>query len=180
MQAGAIMVAAAVAGLSSPAVACSLAPHTPSDVAERGADCSAIWRPDEYRSVGLMPARNLGQGFILQAASDGNGCYAEVYEVVIDCNRAEAVAIGPHQFDLMAAMADPDAVAPLEQVSRKVGVAAKAGTPMSLEVVEQAAADAGLQTRLRLGRRDLLNLNGRRIALDCGCRTFYPGLKPGN
>jgi hypothetical protein len=179
MQAGAILMAASV-GLSCPALACSIAPHTPSDVAERGANCSAMWRPDEYRSVGLMPARNIGQGFVLQAASDGNGCYAEVYEVVTDCNLGEALTIGPHNFDLMSAMENPQAVPPLEQVSRRIEAAAKAGTPMSLEAIEVVAAEAGLETRLRLGSGDRLNLNGQRMALGCACRTFYPGLKPGN
>jgi hypothetical protein len=141
-----------------------------------------MWRPDEYRSVGLMPARDLGHGFVIQAASDGNGCHAEVYELVMDCNRGQALAIGPYHFDLMAAMADPDAVPALERVSRTVAGAAAAGRPMPLEAVEKAAGEAGLGTRLRLGlgARDRLNLNGQRMALGCACGTFYPGLRPGN
>lgn len=176
---GALVAAfSAAMGLAAPALACSPAFHTPTSGPQRGTACAVTWRPDEIRSVGLGPARDLGAGFLGQMASDGNGCYSESYAVIMDCTAGQALVIGPENFALMERMENPAPVA-LEQVLGRIDRAAEQGR-LSLAMVEAEAAKAGLATRLSLRARDRMDFNGRRLALDCGCRTFYPGLKPGN
>lgn len=130
--------------------------------------------------ISLSEARDLGQGFIQQTAADGNACYSEVYAVVMDCNTGRAMVVGPHIFDLMAMLESPDRMPPLEKVMKDLYDASQNGEPMTLSQLDDASAKAGLTTRLSLRTRDRIDLNGRRIPLDCACKTFYPGLKPAN
>lgn len=170
---------AAAAGLAAPAaLACSLAPQTPSSAPERGPDCASVWRLGEYRSVSLSPAVDLGGGMVWQMVADGNACQAQVHAVAIDCNAGAALVVGPHDFALM--QPQDAATPPMERLTDAMDAAGKAGRPMDLTTVEARARAAGLTTAFRMATRQRLNVNGKRIGIDCACKTFYPGLRPAN
>jgi len=169
-----VLMGAVVAG---PALACSPSVHTPSEVPQNGPSCSVTWFPDEIRSIGLGPARDLGKGYVGQIAADGNGCYSEINFVLMDCKKGEVLVIGPDNFDLTA-RSENKAPVPFEVVLKDIETAATGGIPLTLDAVAARAETAGLETRLRVRTTDAINFNGQSIGLTCACATLYPDLKP--
>jgi hypothetical protein len=169
------MVAWVVIAWSGAADACSPMTHARSDMAHTGDGCAVYWLPNEIDSVGLTPVTDLGNGYLLQTAFQGNACYGTSHGVLMNCAAGQALVFGPETHDIMA---DPG-TSVFQDVSGKIAAAAAGGQPMTLNEAEAASAEAGLTALLRVNVTDSFNRYGISIPLDCGCRTYYPDLKPG-
>ncbi len=161
--------------LSVPATACSIGEMTPSDQPQRGADCSYHHIPTTIRAVGLSAAVDLGGGFVLQHATDGNACYREWNIVVHDCNVGSLVVVGPTRADY----GSEDVAAPMYDILERIESNARAGRPMSLDALAGLARSNGYSDTLQVRVGTRLSINGYTVPSDCACETFYPRLGGG-
>ncbi len=169
-------VAAMFFGIQSvPAIACSIGDMTPSDQPQRGASCGYYHIPTTIRAVGLSEAVDLGGGFVLQHATDGNACYNEWNIVVHDCNVGSLVVVGPTRADYGAEVV----AAPMYDILERVESDARAGRPMSLDALVGLARSNGYSDTLQVPVGTRLSINGFSVPTDCACETFYPRLGGG-
>jgi hypothetical protein len=169
-------VAALVLGIQSvPAIACSIVDMTPSDQPMRGANCSYYHIATTIRAVGLSEAVDLGGGFVIQHATDGNACYREWNIVVHDCNARSLVVVGPARDDYGPEQAE----VPMYDIFNRIESDAAAGHPMSLAALTSLADSYGYAGTLRTAVGTRLSINGYNVPSDCACDTFYPGLGGG-
>ncbi|MDQ2066661.1 hypothetical protein Q9295_09760 [Xinfangfangia sp. CPCC 101601] len=160
--------------LASPSLACSPAPLTPSTTVERGEACSARSVVSEIDFAGLGEVSQLPGGFLLQETYEGNVCYGEASLIVMDCNTGKAALLGPQSFDLMQGGGQGQMEALVKDLSQ-----AAAKGDLTLEVAAKAGAKRKLAQFASAKTKDRLTMMGRSFRLDCGCKTYYPELKPG-
>ncbi|MCL4187330.1 MAG: hypothetical protein KJZ85_06945 [Rhodobacteraceae bacterium] len=170
--------AAALALAPGAGLACSPVPFTPAPGPVAGGGCSVVFYLTEIRAVGLGPAKDLGQGLVMQDIFDGNACYWEANLIVLDCAARRALVIG---HDDRALMAEPRETG-IDRIAADLAAAAAAGRAPVLDDIAAAAAAEGYATRLalQLDRERNIEVNGQRIAIDCACAAFYPGGRPAN
>ena len=151
------------------ALACSIIEFTPSDGPVRGASCSYTYYVNTARAVGLSEASDLGGGYVIQHATDGNACYREWNVVLHDCTTRNVLVIGSARADYPW---DPEP--PMYDLFDQVETAAAAGRPLTLDALAGLAAAAGYGNALRVPVGTRLSINGYRVPSDCACDTFYP------
>lgn len=168
---------AAVAGavlMASPVLACSPAPLTLSSKPVRGENCAISHVVHEYMMVALGGVTRLENGFLLQETYEGNACSGEASLLVIDCNSGGIVLLGPQRFDLMQGGTSGR----MDRLARDLTTRAAAGK-LTLAAASKAGTGLGLPEFARASTGQRLKMEDRTFALDCGCKTFYPDLKPG-
>lgn len=158
-----------------PAVAraCSPVLFTPSAIPERGEACSYYRYLTEIRAVGLSTASDLGGGYVIQHATDGNACYHEWNIVLFDCTARELAVIGPARDDYFP----ENSGAPMRAVYDRLEAEAAAGHPMSLDAASDLGRAQGFGAALRVPVGTRLAINGYNVPTDCACDTYYP--RPG-
>jgi hypothetical protein len=154
-----------------PVSACSIVDMTPSDQPVRGQNCSYTHIPTTIRAVGLSEAVDLGGGFVLQHATDGNACYREWNIIVHDCNQGSLVVVGPARADY-----GDEAPVPMYDIFERIQSDAAAGRPMSLDSLTSLATSLGYSGTLQVPVGTRLSINGYSVPSDCACRAFYPRL----
>lgn len=164
------LVAFALALAPAAARACSPVPFTPSATPERGEACAYYRYLTEIRAVGLSPATDLGGGFVLQHATDGNACYHEWNLVLYDCTAGELAVIGPARDDYFP----ENSGAPMRAVYDRLEAEAAAGHPMSLDAASELGHAQGFGAALRVRAGTRLAINGYTVPTDCACDTYYP------
>ncbi|WP_435258731.1 hypothetical protein ACSBLW_02845 [Thioclava sp. FR2] len=162
--------------IGGPALACSPAVSTPSDVPQRGENCELSYQVSEIDTVGLGQARDLGNGLVIQSAFEGNGCFGETSMIVTDCATGRAKVLGTYTWSLDGYEAPPSK---LERMVAKVEAAVTGGGTDVLDRAEAAARQAGFNDVLDLRSSDRIKVQGKLLGLTCACKSFYPGLKPG-
>ena len=162
--------------IGGPVLACSPAVSTPSNVPQRGENCELSYQVSEIDIVGLGQARDLGNGFVIQSAYEGNGCFGETSMIVTDCAAGRARVLGTYSWSVDGYEARPSR---LERMVGKVEAAVSAGGPDALDRAEAAARQAGFNDVLNLRTSDRIKVRGKLLGLTCACKSFYPGLKPG-
>ena len=165
-----IAIAGLVLGLASgSALACSIAPMTPSDVPTQGAECSMSATLTGYRAVSLSAVVDLGQGFLRQDIIDGHGCEWEQNLLIQDCAANRQLVVGWEDNDLM----DPGETS-LGRITARIDEAARGGTPLTLEAIADLARAEGLPTQLETAGGQRLSVNGYTVGTSCACSTYYP------
>lgn len=160
--------------LAAPAHACSPAPMEPSSKVELGETCSARSVVTEIDFAELSTVTDLPGGFLLQETYEGNVCSGEASLIVFDCNTGKAVLLGPQRYDLMQGGPQGE----MDLLHKDLTDAAAKGM-LSLETAAKAGAKRKLPQFATARTKDRLEMMGRNFALGCGCKTFYPELKPG-
>lgn len=161
--------------LAAPALACSPAEMVPSAKPVRGENCAVSHTVSEIDVAALGEVTKLSNGFLLQESFEGNACYAETSLLVIDCNKGQVALLGPQTFDLM----NGGPQGQMEQLGRDLEKLSGKGK-LSLDAAAKAGAKRKLPQFASAKTKDRIEMMGRKFALDCGCKTFYPDLKPGS
>lgn len=171
----AVVLRRAVAGgalafaLPGAALACNIVPIVPSATPERRANCSYTHLVSEIRAVRLSEAVDLGGGFVLQYALDGNACYHERNIVLHDCAARDLVVVGPERADYPW---DPEP--PMFDIQERIQTEAEAGQPMTLTALTELAQSHGYADTLRVSVGTRLSINGYSVPSNCACDTYYP------
>ncbi len=131
---------------------------------ERGG-CARSLALDEYRTVGLGPAEDLGNGLVSQRWFDGNACYWRAGMIVMDCRSGRAIAIGPDQLSLM----EGPKTTGIDRIVERVVAA-----PATLEQLVAMARAEGYDAPGRLAPGGAMYIDATPVAIGCGCTTFYP------
>lgn len=172
----AVLMAAGLGLAAAPALACSPAPASPVGVPAEGPGCGYQIALSPFDSVHLGAAERLRGGLSLQALSRGNGCYAQLSLVVLDCAAGRAAVIGPEAFDLMASLGqDPGAMTALESIHNRALDALKSGSVQTLDDFIALSRAQGLGEPQMLGTTEGLHFDGQSVPLSCACATARDG-----
>lgn len=158
-------------GAAAPALACSPALFDPAPYPVPGANCALRIDLNEIDQVHLGEAEPLGGGLILQALSEGNGCYARFHLLVHDCGRAQVMVIGAERFNLMEAMGrDPNQRPGLEIIREGALAARDRGQVPGFDDFAAQSRAQGYGTPQVLRVNQSLRFDRHRLPLGCACR----------
>jgi hypothetical protein len=171
-MARAAAILATVAALLAPGIghACSPAIQTPSPVPVQGPNCALRLDLNEIDSVFLGEATRIEGGLILQALSDGNGCYARYNLVVHDCAAGQVMVIGTEHFNLMDDM--DNGPTGLERI-REAALAPSG--PRDLAAFAVLSEAEGYGTPVTMRPNQSLRFGTESLPVACACRTAAQG-----
>ncbi|NPD15246.1 hypothetical protein HOY34_08545 [Xinfangfangia sp. D13-10-4-6] len=158
-----------------PAMACSPAELVPMAGVQRGAGCEASWNASPYDMAQVSKARVLAPGFVIQTMTVGNGCMGSRSFVVHDCARSESLVIGGAGYDLYAPEADRKDTALEGRLSRAAG---RKNT--DLAALRRLASRHGANDFQLVAQGATIDLGGRKVSFECGCKTLFPAKAPEN
>ncbi len=150
-----------------PVLACSPALIEPSAVPIQGPGCAYVIHLNEIDAVHLGEAVRAPGGLILQALSEGNGCYARFHLIAHDCAAAQVMVIGAENFSLMEAMGRDPSWRPGIELIREDALAAPGGTLADLRAASLAEGYGEPQV---LRPADSLRFGAQTLPLACACR----------
>jgi hypothetical protein len=166
------LIMAALLLLPGAALACSPAIRAPSPVPTQGPHCAYSMDLNEIDTVILGGAERAPSGLILQALSDGNGCYARFNLVVHDCAAGQVMVIGTEHFSLMDAAGQDPEVRPGIEIIREAAMAGELATLADLTAASEAR---GYGVPLVLRPNQSLQFEGQSLPLSCACREAGRG-----
>ena len=156
------------------AEACSATAGVPSNVPVHGSACSVSTQVEEYRSVRLTRATDLGRGFVRQNITDGGGCGYENNLIVHDCGADRLLVVGWEMFDVMDSLTPNSPQPALERITDRIDQAAQGGSPLTLSAIAGLARSERLPTALELAGGTRVSINGHGVSTSCACQTYYP------
>jgi hypothetical protein len=157
---------------ASPALACSPAFIEPSPFPVQGPGCAFSIDLNQTDSVNLGPTARLANGLILQALSEGNGCYSRNHLIVHDCAARAVMVIGAEHFSLMEAMGrEAEELSGLEIIRETALAASTAGRPLAPEDFTTLSRAQGYGAPQMLRPTDSLRFDRQTVPLGCACRT---------
>lgn len=167
MRALGIHIAALTGLAATPALACSPAPMVPAAKPTLTEGCTVNWAVSEYEMIGLSAAEPLANGYVLQSSYAGNGCTGSVGFVLSDCGTGEVIILSGLGYDLMS----PESRKKIEGLEARLKSLAKRGR-LTLERAGDEGEKAGMTEARWSDLSGRLELAGKKIALECGCRKY--------